>query len=67
MSAHVPLLTRLHWGKQRGRGGHATLAVAVLTALTVVSGVQHAAYAATEGPYGGTPAGRAGHRPGSEL
>ena len=36
--------------------GRAALAVAVLAALTLVSGAQHAAYAATEAPYGGTAA-----------
>jgi beta-glucosidase-like glycosyl hydrolase len=36
--------------------GAAALASAVVAALTVVNGPQHAAYSATEGPYGGTPA-----------
>jgi hypothetical protein len=38
------------------RGRVAALAVAVLAALTVVNGVQQAAYGATEAPYGGTAA-----------
>jgi beta-glucosidase-like glycosyl hydrolase len=41
---------------RRGRIGRAALAVAVLAALALVTGVQHAAYAATDAPYGGTPA-----------
>jgi beta-glucosidase len=36
--------------------GAAVLAAAVLAALTVVNGAQPAAYAATDAPYGGTPA-----------
>src|SRR6202034_3003821 len=51
---------RLAWPRRpilrRGRRGCAALAIAVLAALTVVNGTQHPAYAATEGPYGGTPA-----------
>src|ERR1700746_3498435 len=47
-SVHVP---RLAWPRR----GAAALAVAVLAALTAVNGAPHA-YAATEGPYGGTPA-----------
>ena len=55
----VPRLARLRsawrrWARPRlGRSGGTALAVA---ALAVVSGVQHAAYAATEAPYGGTAA-----------
>ncbi len=56
-SFNVP---RLAWPRRamllRGRRGCAALAIAVLAALTLVNGVQHAAYGATEGPYGGTPA-----------
>jgi beta-glucosidase len=55
-SLHVP---RLAWPRprlRRGRRACAALAVAVLAALTLVNGTQHAAYGATEGPYGGTPA-----------
>ncbi|HTU72642.1 MAG TPA: glycoside hydrolase family 3 C-terminal domain-containing protein [Trebonia sp.] len=61
-SIHVP---RLPWPRRagprraqprRGRAGIAALAVTVLAALTVVNGTQHAALAATEGPYGGTAA-----------
>ena len=56
-SLHVP---RLAWPRRarlrRGRRGCAALAVAVLAALTLVNGAQHAAYGATEGPYGGTAA-----------
>jgi beta-glucosidase len=58
-SAHPPLLVRPrrnHGGPAVRRGRAAALAVALLAALTVVSAVPHAAYAATEGPYGGTPA-----------
>jgi beta-glucosidase len=55
-SLHLPRLT---WPRRarlwRGRSGRAVLAVAVLAALTLVGGAQHA-YGATEGPYGGTPA-----------
>ena len=54
---HVP---RLAWprraGLRRGRRGLAVLAVAALAALTLVNAPQHAAYAATDAPYGGTPA-----------
>ncbi len=54
---HVP---RLAWprraGLRRGRRGLAVLAVAALAALALVNAPQHAAYAATDAPYGGTPA-----------
>ena len=49
----------LHGPRLRPRRGHrraAALAVAVLAALTVVNGAQHAAYGATGAPYGGTAA-----------
>src|SRR5580693_5284072 len=57
-SVHVP---RLPWPRRarprRSRKGAAALAVGVLAALTVVvNGAQHAAYAAADAPYGGTPA-----------
>jgi beta-glucosidase len=56
-SLHVP---RLAWPRPgrllRGRSARAALAVAVLAALTLVTGGQHAAYGATGGPYGGTAA-----------
>jgi beta-glucosidase-like glycosyl hydrolase len=39
-----------------GRSGRAALSVVVLAALALVGGVQHAAYGATEAPYGGTAA-----------
>ena len=56
-SLHVP---RLAWPRRarprRGRRGCAALAVAVLAALTLVNGAQHAAYGATGAPYGGTAA-----------
>lgn len=41
---------------RRCRRGRAALAAAILAALALVSGAQHAAYGVTEGPYGGTPA-----------
>jgi beta-glucosidase len=41
---------------RRGRRGLALLAVAVLAALTLAGGVQHAASAATGAPFGGTAA-----------
>src|ERR1700735_5246034 len=51
---------RLAWPRRarlrRGRRGLAVLAVAALAALTLVNAPQHAAYAATDAPYGGTPA-----------
>jgi beta-glucosidase len=56
-SVHIP---RLAWPRQarlrRGRSARAAVAVAVLAAFTLVNGGQHAAYAATGAPYGGTPA-----------
>jgi beta-glucosidase len=51
---HVPRLARPRWA--RPRRGLAVLAVAALAALTLVNAPQHAAYAATDAPYGGTPA-----------
>jgi beta-glucosidase len=56
-SVHVPRLAWPRWARPwRSRGGRAALAVAVMAALTLVSGVQHAASAATGAPYGGTAA-----------
>src|SRR5580693_1961510 len=56
-SLHVPRLAWPRWARPwRGRRGLGVLAVAVLAALTVVTGGQHAAYAATGAPYGGTAA-----------
>jgi hypothetical protein len=55
---HLPRLT----GRRRAgpRPGHRTgrigLAVALVAAVALVTGVQHAAYAAADAPYGGTPA-----------
>jgi beta-glucosidase len=40
----------------RGRTGPVALAVAVVATLTLMGGTHYAAHAATEGPYGGTPA-----------
>src|ERR1700742_3696811 len=56
-SIHVPRLGWPRWARTwRRRSGRAALAVAVLAAVALVSGVQHAAYAAAEAPYGGTAA-----------
>ena len=56
-TVHVPRLAWPRWARPwRARGGRAALAVAVMAALTVVSGTQHAANAATGAPYGGTAA-----------
>jgi beta-glucosidase len=56
-SVHLP---RLAWPRRtrppRARRGLAVLAVAALAALTLANGTQHAAYAATDAPYGGTAA-----------
>ena len=41
---------------RRGRRGRAALAIAVLAALALVNGAQHAAYGATDAPFGGTAA-----------
>src|SRR3984885_7982821 len=51
---HVPWLTGSR--RARARTGGAALAVAALVAVTLVNGTPHAAYAATDAPYGGTPA-----------
>ena len=56
-SVHVPRLAWPRWARPwRARGGRAALAIATLAALALVGGVQHAAYGATEAPYGGTAA-----------
>jgi beta-glucosidase len=67
-SLHVPRLAWPQWARpRRGRRRCAALAVAVLAALALVNGAQHAAYGATEGsplgaygaaegPYEGTAA-----------
>ena len=55
-SVHVPRLAWPRWARPRLGHRGAALAVAVLAALALVSGVQHAAYAATGAPYGGTAA-----------
>jgi hypothetical protein len=52
-----PRWSRPRRGKpRRGRRRRAALIVAVLAALALVNGAQHAAYGATDGPYGGTAA-----------
>ena len=60
-SIHLPRLAVLPVGtfsgsKSRTRQGRAALAVTVLAALALVSGVQRAAYGAVEAPFGGTAA-----------
>src|SRR5579875_2046668 len=57
-SAHVPrpASPRRARPRRRAHGRPAALAVAVLAALTMVTGVQRTAYGATGAPYGGTPA-----------
>ena len=55
-SVHVPRLAWPRWARPRLGHHRVALAVAVLAALALVSGVQHAAYGATEAPYGGTAA-----------
>jgi uncharacterized protein involved in high-affinity Fe2+ transport len=56
-SVHPP---RLAWprrgGPRRGRIGPAALAVAAITTLALLGGTHLAAYAATDAPFGGTPA-----------
>ncbi len=52
--SHLPWPRRAR--PRRGRSGLLALAVAILATLTTVTAVQHAAYAATEGPFGGTAA-----------
>jgi beta-glucosidase len=51
-SVHIPRLA----GRRRRRRGYAALGVAVLATVTMVSGVHSAAYAASDAPFGGTPA-----------
>jgi hypothetical protein len=56
-SVHIPWLTGSRRARPRwGRMGRVALAVAVLAGLALVSGTHDVARAATEGPYGGTPA-----------
>src|ERR1700677_1257137 len=56
-SVHVPRLAWPQWARpRRGRRRLTALAAAVLAVLTVVTATQHAAYAATGAPYGGTAA-----------
>ncbi|HTU77114.1 MAG TPA: carbohydrate-binding protein [Trebonia sp.] len=56
-SVHLPWLARPRRGRPRlGRIAPAALAVAVVAALATVGGAHQAAYAATDAPYGGTPA-----------
>jgi Carbohydrate binding module (family 6)/Beta-1,3-glucanase len=50
------LIGRRRAGPRIGRAGRIGLAVAVVAALTLAAGVQQAASAAAEAPYGGTPA-----------
>src|SRR6185437_2078471 len=59
---HLPRPARPPWARPRqawprpGRKSLAVLATAALAAITLVSGTQHAAYAAADAPYGGTAA-----------
>jgi hypothetical protein len=56
-SVHVPRLAWPRWARpRRGRRGRVALAAAVLAALALVNGAQHAALGATDAPFGGTPA-----------
>ncbi len=62
-SVHVPWLagswrawSRLARLGRLGRLGRLALAAAVVVGLTLVSGAQHAAFAATDAPFGGTAA-----------
>jgi Beta-1,3-glucanase/Carbohydrate binding module (family 6) len=56
-SIHLPRLTGSRRARsRRSRSTRAALAVALVAALTLVNSAQHAAYAATDAPYGGTPA-----------
>src|SRR6201996_2496180 len=55
-SVHVPRLGRPRWARPGRYRRTAALAIAILAALGVVTGVQRAASAAAEGPYGGTAA-----------
>jgi hypothetical protein len=56
-SVHVPWLTGSRRARlRRGRMGRVALVVAAMTALALLGGSHHAAYAATDAPYGGTPA-----------
>src|SRR6202453_81498 len=56
-SVHVPRLAWPQWARpRRGRRRLTALAAAVLSVLTVVTATQHAAYAPTGAPFGGTAA-----------
>ena len=55
-SLHVPRLPWPKWARPRRHRGPAALVVAVLATLTVVTSTPHAAYAASDAPYGGTAA-----------
>jgi beta-glucosidase-like glycosyl hydrolase len=55
-SVHVARLGRPRWARPGRYRRTAALAIAILAALGVVTGIQRAASAATEGPYGGTAA-----------
>jgi len=56
-SLHVPRLGWLRRARRRQRHrGPVALVVAILATLTVVTSTQHAAYAASDAPYGGTAA-----------
>jgi hypothetical protein len=56
-SVHLPRLAWPRGGRpRRGRIGLAALAVAAMTTLALLGGSHLAAYAATDAPYGGTPA-----------
>ena len=55
-SLHVPRLAWPKWARPRRHRGPAALVVAVLATLTVVTSTPHAAYAASDAPYGGTAA-----------
>jgi Carbohydrate binding module (family 6)/Beta-1,3-glucanase len=56
-SVHLPWLARPRRGRpRRGHMGPVALAIAAMTALALLGGTHLTAYAATDAPYGGTPA-----------
>jgi Beta-1,3-glucanase/Carbohydrate binding module (family 6) len=56
-SIHLPRLAGSRRARpRRSRSARAALAVAFVAALTLMNSAQHAAYAATDAPYGGTAA-----------
>jgi hypothetical protein len=56
-SIHLPRLAGSRRARpRRSRSARAALAVALVAALTLMNSTQHAAYAATDAPYGGTAA-----------